>query len=159
MSLLPMVASKERSSAFFGAMVSDASRMLSGWGSESDFTVRPATFTVPRAAIRSYCGLALSSQDIRVRTAASAVTMPASSCMPSSFMVRRRSPRSTLPATRASTSGSEIGVRTTRTASTGFLPTTTWKRRRLTVVLSASPPGLVMARSSPMSRAGRGRSG
>ena len=159
MSLLPMVASKERSSALLGASLSDASRMLSGWGIESDFTVTPARSTVPRAATRSYCGLALSSHDIRVRTAASAAIVPASSLTFSSLRVRRRSARSTLPDTRASTSGSEIGVRITRAASTGLLPRTTWNRRRLTVVLSASPPGLVMARSNAMSRAGSGRSG
>ena len=44
-------------------------------------------------------------------------------------------------------------------ASTGFRPSSRWKRSSFTTVLSALPPGLVSARSRKMSRAGSGRSG
>ena len=64
-----------------------------------------------------------------------------------------------MPATRASTSGSESGVLSTIVASTGLRPMSRWNFRRSTTVLSALPPGLVIARSMEMSRAGSGRSG
>jgi len=120
MSLEPMVPANDLSWARSGARVSDACRIVMGRGKVFPFTVRLPTSMLPRAATRSYCFF--SSADIRAFTVASAAMVPASSLIPSSFTVRRTSARSTLPATRASTSGSETGVRTVMLAFTGLAP-------------------------------------
>ena len=156
-SLLPSCASRDWSSARRGERASVASCTATGCRRPAALTVTFRADAVPLALTRSQ--RALSTSDMRARTAASAVTTPLSSSTDASLTVRPTSARSRVPWTRASTSGSETGVRSVIEASTGWSPIATWKRCRRTTVLSTSPPGLSTERSRAMSRAGRGRSG
>jgi hypothetical protein len=145
------------SSARSGESLSRASWTVTGCGRASARSATSWASAPPRAVMRSYWRPR--TQDWRVRSAASAEIVPLSSWTPSIGTVRRRAARSSVPATRRSTSGSERGVRSVRERSTGSSPITACRVSSATTVRSRSPPGFEARRSSARSRAGRGRSG